>query len=100
MIASIKSGIVASTLTILAAGGAHAQYAPMNMDWMIQSQMQNQQVGNAMANAYAWEYYRQLQMQRSMGYQGPAVPNGPYLRRNHCSNEYDYGSRRYYTVCR
>ena len=61
---------------VLAPSAAHAQPAPMNMSWAIQSQMNLYNQGQAAANATAMQYLRYMQQLRAAGYTGPSLPTG------------------------
>jgi len=54
----------------------HAQPAPMDMSWAIQSQMNNWNRGQAAATGTAMAYYRYMQQLRAAGYTGPSLPTG------------------------
>jgi len=55
---------------------AAAQMPNMDMSWGIRSQMQYQQMGDAMARATAMAYYNYMLRLRAMGYTGPSLPTG------------------------
>ena len=65
-----------AAFAILAPSVAHAQYAPMDMSWAMQSQMNNWYAGQAAANAAAMQYLRHMQQLRARGYRGPSLPTG------------------------
>jgi hypothetical protein len=61
---------------VLAPSAAQAQNPPMNMSWVIQSQMNLYNRGQATANATAMQYLRYMQQLRAAGYTGPSLPTG------------------------
>lgn len=61
---------------LLLSGAAFAQYAPIDMSWAMQSQMQAYNYGQAAANAAAMQYLRHMQQLRAAGYTGPSLPTG------------------------
>ena len=71
----LKQSLIAAVLT-LASSGAFAQGPPMDMSWAMRSQMQNQMVGNQMANQAAMQYYNYMRQLRAQGYTGPSLPTG------------------------
>ncbi len=61
---------VAALATTLVAGAASAQsyYPPMDMSWALQSQQNNYNMGNYMAQMYGWQAYQYLAAQRAAGH--------------------------------
>src|ERR1700752_808755 len=55
---------------------AAAQIPNMDMSWAIQSQMNLQARGDAVARATAMAYYNYMLRLRAMGYTGPSLPTG------------------------
>ena len=53
-----------------------AQAPPMDMSWAMQSQMQNQAMGDAAARNAAMAYYNHMRRLRAQGYRGPSLPTG------------------------
>lgn len=83
------------------ASGAAAQMPPMSMEWAIQSQLQNQAMGEAMALQGAMMYLNTMQALRAQGYTGPPLPTGitpqslqeSIAAANAASNRYIAGSQ-------
>jgi hypothetical protein len=65
-------GLMASLTSTKAA----AQMPNMDMSWGIQSQMNLQARGDAMARATVMAYYNYMLRLRMMGYTGPSLPTG------------------------
>lgn len=63
-------------LAALTSSKAVAQMPNMDMSWAFRSQMQYQQMGDAMARATAMAYYNYMLRLRAMGYTGPSLPTG------------------------
>lgn len=70
-----KKSLLIAVMT-LASSGAFAQGPPMDMSWAMRSQMQNQAMGNQMANQAAMQYYNYMRQLRAQGYTGPSLPTG------------------------
>jgi hypothetical protein len=71
-----RNATLALIAGLFACGAAQAQYAPMDMSWAMQSQMQAWNQGQAAANAAAMQYLRHMQQLRAAGYTGPSLPTG------------------------
>lgn len=63
-------------LLAVAASNAAAQAPPMDMNWGIQQQIQNQQMGDRMSEEAARRYLEEMQRLRRQGYTGPSLPTG------------------------
>ena len=86
---------------ILTSGAAVAQAPPMDMSWGMQSQVQNQMIGDAAARNAAMAYYNTMRRLRAQGYRGPSLSTGvtnESLRRsingaNQASQAYIHGAQ-------
>jgi hypothetical protein len=71
---SILAGLAAAALWT---GSAAAQLAPpMDMSWALRSQLENQMMGDWMAEYARQQYLAQMMELRRRGYAGPSLPTG------------------------
>ncbi len=97
----LKKILMAAALCGVSTSAMAQMAPPMDMSWGMQSQMQNQAMGDAAARNAAMAYYNYMSRLRAQGYRGPSLPTGvtnESLRNsingaNQASQNYIHGSQ-------